>query len=59
MERAAATSEVLTLTETPSEDDKEAERRFTETLGRLANTPPTPHEPLKKGREPKPAPKGT
>jgi hypothetical protein len=31
----------------PPEDDKEAERRFNETLGRLVNTPHKPHEPLK------------
>lgn len=27
----------------PPEDDKEAEARFNETLGRMLNTPPTPH----------------
>lgn len=26
------------------EDEKEAERRFQETLGRLVNTPPKPHK---------------
>lgn len=41
----------------PEPDDKEAEDRFNETLGRLVNTPPKPHRP-KGGREPKPAPKG-
>lgn len=38
-------------------DEKEAERRFNETLGRLVNTPPKPHKPKEEGREPKPAPK--
>jgi hypothetical protein len=46
------------MTDKPS-DEKEAERRFNETLGRLANTPPKPHDQMKKGREPKPAPKKT
>lgn len=32
------------MTDKPSEDDKEAERRFNETLGRLVNTPPKPHK---------------
>jgi hypothetical protein len=40
------------------DDEKEAERRFQETLGRLVNTPHKKHEPIGKGREPKPAPKG-
>jgi len=44
--------------ETPKpEDEKEAERRFQETLGRLVNTPHKPHETLKKGRGPKAPPK--
>ena len=29
----------------PEPDDKEAERRFNETLGRLVNTPHKPHKP--------------
>jgi len=35
------------MTDKPADetDDKEAERRFNETLGRLVNTPPTPHKP--------------
>jgi hypothetical protein len=42
------------MTDKPSDvDDKEAERRFQETLGRMVNTPHKPHAPLK----PKPAPK--
>lgn len=41
----------------PEQDDREVEARFNETLKRLANTPHKPHETLKKGREPKPAPK--
>jgi hypothetical protein len=28
----------------PEPEDKEAERRFNETLGRLVNTPPKPHK---------------
>lgn len=28
----------------PEPEDKEAERRFQETLGRLVNTPPKPHK---------------
>jgi hypothetical protein len=28
----------------PPEDDREAERRFNETLGRLVNTPHQPHK---------------
>ena len=39
----------------PSDDEKEADHRFNETLGRLVNTPHKPHDE-KKGREPKPAP---
>jgi hypothetical protein len=40
------------MAEKPSEqDDKEAEARFNETLGRLLNTPHTPHKPT---AEPKP-----
>jgi hypothetical protein len=27
------------------DDDKEAERRFNETLGRMLHTPPKPHKP--------------
>jgi hypothetical protein len=46
------------MTDKPSEDDKEAERRFNETLGRMLGTPPKPHQP-KEGREPRPAPKVT
>jgi hypothetical protein len=40
-------------------ENDEADRRFDETLGRLANTPHKPHAPMNKGREPKPAPKPT
>lgn len=39
------------------EDDKEADSRFNETLGRMLETPPKPHK--KEGREPKPAPKAS
>jgi hypothetical protein len=42
---------------TPPDDDKEAETRFRETLGRLATQPPKLHKDMKKGRGPKPAPK--
>lgn len=42
-----------------TETDKSAESRFNETLSRLMSTPHKPHEPLKKGREPKPAPKAS
>lgn len=48
------------MTDKPSDDEKEAERRFNETLGNLLRTPHKPHnEPQKpkKGREPRPAPK--
>jgi hypothetical protein len=31
------------MTDKPS-DEKEAERRFNETLGRLVNSPPRPHK---------------
>lgn len=31
----------------PETDEKEAERRFNETLGRLVNTPHKPHKPTK------------
>jgi hypothetical protein len=34
------------MTDKPS-DEKEAERRFNETLGRLVNSPPKPHKPQK------------
>lgn len=40
--------------EIPGADDA-----FARTLRNLVNTPHKPHEPLKKGREPKPAPKQT
>lgn len=38
------------MAENPQEPDaeKEAERRFQETLGRLVNTPHKPHKPTKK-----------
>jgi hypothetical protein len=32
----------------PPEDEKEAERRFNETLGRMLGTPHKPHAPLSK-----------
>jgi hypothetical protein len=36
------------MTEKPPEpDDKEADRRFNETLGRMLTTPHQPHAPLK------------
>jgi hypothetical protein len=36
------------MSDKPSEqDEKEAERRFNETLGRMLGTPPKPHAPLK------------
>jgi len=38
------------------EDDKEAETRFNETLGRMLGTPPQPHK-QKDERGPEPAPK--
>lgn len=45
------------MTDKPeSEDEKRDEEVFNAVLGRLVNTPHKPHEPLKKGREPKPAP---
>jgi len=31
----------------PEQDDKEAERRFNETLGRMLGTPHQPHKPPK------------
>lgn len=43
----------------PPLDDKEAEDRFNETLGRLVNTPPKPHKlraPLKDEAAPKGGP---
>jgi hypothetical protein len=44
------------------DDDKlpeaEAYARFQRLVGNLVNTPHKPHEPMGKGREPKPAPKG-
>lgn len=41
----------------PELDEKEAERRFQETLGRLVNTPHQPHKPIgaKRGGKTKPA----
>lgn len=39
------------MTNRPSDDDKEAERRFNETLERLVKTPPKPHKPHKPSRE--------
>ena len=43
------------MTEPTPDDDKEAERRFQETLTRLANTPPKPHKETPKVRPRKPA----
>lgn len=43
--------------EEPREDEKPDDEAFQRTLRNLVNTPHKPHEPLKKGREPKPAPK--
>jgi hypothetical protein len=34
-----------------TEDERDVQRRFQETLGRLVNTPPTPHAPQKPKRE--------
>lgn len=39
------------------DDEKEAERRFQETLGRLVNTPHKPHAPLTPKPEKRPAKK--
>ena len=39
----------------PPTEDKEAEARFNETLGRLVNTPHQPHKPATPKREPKPS----
>lgn len=33
-----------------TEDERESQRRFQETLGRLVNTPPKPHKPHKPKR---------
>ena len=43
------------MTDKPAEpeDDKEAEARFNETLGRLVNTPHKPHKPLEAPKKPK------
>jgi len=30
-----------------TEDERDIQRRFQETLGRLVNTPPKPHAPIK------------
>lgn len=38
--------------------DEETAQRRDEIVRRMLATPPKKHEPLKKGREPKPAPKG-
>lgn len=46
------------MTDKPSEDERpDADAVFQRTLGNLVNAPHKPHETLKKGREPKPAPK--
>jgi hypothetical protein len=39
-----------------TDEEREANKRFQDTVGRLVNTPHKPHETMKKGREPKPAP---
>jgi hypothetical protein len=44
------------MTDKPSEDEKRDEEAFNAVLQRLVTTPHKPHEPLKKGREPKSAP---
>jgi hypothetical protein len=41
----------------PSEDDAPNDSAFERTLRNLANMPHKPHDEMKKGREPKPAPK--
>ncbi len=44
------------MTDKPSPDEKEAEDRFNETLGRLVNTPHTPHKEKRGSGEPNPRP---
>jgi len=44
------------MADDPREDDKEAKRRFNETVGNLLRTPHKRHTGGGKGREPKPAP---
>jgi hypothetical protein len=38
-------------------DQKRDEEAFNALLGKMMSTPPKPHDQMKKGREPKPAPK--
>lgn len=44
------------MTDKMTEDEREAERRFQETLGRLVNTPHKPHKPKGVSDGPRPVP---
>jgi len=46
------------MTDKPPEDEPGAQERFDRGVANALRMPPKPHVPLKKGREPKPAPKG-
>lgn len=45
------------MTDKPTCDERHDEEAFNALLGKMMNTPPKPHDQMKKGREPKPAPK--
>jgi hypothetical protein len=45
------------MADEPSDERPDADAVFQRTLGNLVNAPPKAHEQMKKGREPKPAPK--
>lgn len=48
----------VVMTEKPASiDEKRDEEAFNALLGKMMSTPPKPHDQMKKGREPKPAPK--
>lgn len=51
--RSKAGSSTGAMTQKPPEpeDEKEAERRFNETLGRMLSTPPKPHKPKEGGTD--------
>jgi hypothetical protein len=45
------------MTTDAEQDEKRDEEVFNALLGKMMNTPPKPHDQMKKGREPKLAPK--
>lgn len=48
---------VASMTTDAEQGEKHDDEAFNALLGKMMNTPPKPHDQMKKGREPKPAPK--